>query len=158
MRATCRRAGPGWLGAGLLSVAALAGATPPAETGRDAATAWRAGERLSDWLLRQVEPGTAPGTPYPAGLMWTHPAEAATQARLKGLALQALTEPRLGALNPLAAWVESLPVTGRVFLAGTDARWLQANPDQDPRLSAGDALVMPRRPATVTVLLPDARW
>ena len=158
MRATCRRAGPGGLGAGLLSVAALAGATPPAETGRDAATAWRAGERLSDWLLRQVEPGTAPGTPYPAGLMWTHPAEAATQARLKGLALQALTEPRLGALNPLAAWVESLPVTGRVFLAGTDARWLQANPDQDPRLSAGDALVMPRRPATVTVLLPDARW
>jgi hypothetical protein len=33
-----------------------------------------------------------------------------------------------------------------------DARWLQANPARDPILQAGDSVVMPKRPRTVTVV------
>lgn len=118
----------------------------------------RAGERLSDWLLRQEPARPVAGQGYAAGLMWTHPAEKPPQAALQRSVLAGLTRPGLEHLVPLAAWVQALPVTGRVFLARADARWLQANPDQDPVVDVDTRLVLPRRPGTVTVLRTDGSF
>lgn len=116
----------------------------------------RAGERLSDWLLRQEPARPAAGQGYASGLMWTHPAEQPAQAALQRRVLAGLARPGREHLVPLAAWVKALPVTGRVFLARADARWLQANPDQDPVVDVDTRLVLTRRPGTVTVLRTDA--
>jgi len=133
----------------------------------------RPGERLSDWLLRwqsQLVPaglgpsglaalGTAAGVKaaYPAGLMHTSPALVSAQAADKSELLQALDADASKAWAPLAAWLQRQPVTGRWPLALADARWLQANPSQDPLLQAGDRVWVPTRPVHVTVLLPDGR-
>jgi hypothetical protein len=117
----------------------------------------RPGERLSDWLSRAPLARPVTGQPYPLGLMWSHPAERPGQAALQRELLADLQRPGLELLVPLAAWVQSLPITGRVFLARADVRWLQANPNQDPVLDADASLALPRRPGTVTVLRRDAR-
>jgi hypothetical protein len=140
----------------LLAIGSLhpAIAAPPREPLPEA----RSGERLSDWLLRQPAAVPATGTRFSPALMWSHPAEVPAQTALKQELLSALSGPGLEALSPLVRWVRTLPATGRVALAGADPRWLQANPDQDPRLGPDQTLTMPLRPATVTVLLADARW
>ncbi|HMZ02695.1 MAG TPA: capsule biosynthesis GfcC family protein, partial [Burkholderiaceae bacterium] len=123
-----------------------------------AQTAIRAGERLSDWLLRNP-PGAGDD---PAALAWQAPSARQAQAELKQALLAQLWSARdLQAdettRQRLADWLRSLPVTGRVPLAIVDARWLQANPDQDPILAPGHALVLPQRPGTVTLLADDGR-
>ena len=123
-----------------------------------AQTAIRAGERLSDWLLRNP-PGAGDD---PAALAWQVPSARQAQAELKQALLAQLWSARdLQAdettRQRLADWLRSLPVTGRVPLAIVDARWLQANPDQDPILAPGHALVLPQRPGTVTLLADDGR-
>ncbi len=115
-----------------------------------------AGERLSDWLLRQPADPRA----YAAGLIWQVPEERYTQAGLKRELLTWLT---LSGTAPAAAranltqMIEALPVTGRVSVPIADARWLQGRPQDDPVLQRDHVVALPRRPGTVTVLTNDGR-
>ncbi len=119
------------------------------------------GERLSDWLLRQPTiDQKAPAPAYPPGLSWRVPAERQKQGQLKHHLLARLAA---GAINTgapdsaevrqhLAEWIRTAPVTGRVRIASTDPRWLQAHPDQDPVLNYDHTVVLPQRPTSVTVI------
>lgn len=115
------------------------------------ATPPRTGERLSDWLLRQ------PANPraYPTGLQWQVPAEHYAQAGLKRelLTLLAVSETIAATSRAnLTRLIEALPVTGRVPVPLADARWLQARRKDDPVLQRDHTVVLPNRPATVSVL------
>jgi len=114
------------------------------------------GERLSDWLLRQPANIQA----YPLGLSWHVLAEEDVQADTKAALQAQLHAPsRVSrtAKAGLAKLIGSLPITGRIVLPNTDARWLQAHPGQDPILEAGQRVVLPNRPVTVTVITSDGR-
>ena len=109
------------------------------------------GERLSDWLLRQ----TPNPYSYPLGITWTVPKERQAQMRLKNALLEELTHLNPGQLAisaQLKAAVEAMPVTARVRLLATDARWLQANPSRDPILDSDHEVKLPLRPVTVSVI------
>jgi membrane-associated phospholipid phosphatase len=113
--------------------------------------------RLSDWLLqRKTQPDD-----YPLGVSWRVPAEVPAQTILKLELVSALAggerdiKADPGAMQRLKDWIAGLPATGRVPVVNADGRWLQVNPAQDPVLGPGHTLVMPRRPATVTVLRAD---
>jgi membrane-associated phospholipid phosphatase len=113
----------------------------------------RAGERLSDWLLRTVGP-----TGDTSALHWRVDSERGPQSKLKQAILDALKRPELLKLpesqrSELLAAVQAMPVTGRVNVSVADARWLQANPDQDPVLLEGHQVLLFPRPGTVTVWL-----
>lgn len=111
-------------------------------------------KRLSDWLLEQ--PILADD--YALGLSWRVPGEVPPQAelrldllrRLSGLDREVKADRE--AIARLHDWIRALPVTGRVPVAVTDARWLQANPVRDPVLQPGHSVVLPKRPRTVTVV------
>lgn len=114
-------------------------------------------QRLSDWLLAQPADPTA----YPLGVQWQVPEERVAQGELRQQLLEALATGETAA-NPdsrarLRAWLSGLPVTGRTPVAVGDARWLQANTAQDPVLGVSDRVVLPQRPSSVTVLLPDGQ-
>lgn len=114
----------------------------------------RAGERLSDWLLRQ------PARPdhYATGLHWQVPGEHAGQSRLKYHLLAQLGTVEAAspaARQRLTALLEAAPITGRMPIARADARWLQAHPKEDPLLESGHAVLLSRRPNTVTVIRDD---
>lgn len=117
----------------------------------------RPGERLSTWLLRQPEDTAAPG------LAWRVPQERLAQQFLKNTLLVRLEAasrraPRSEQLDrlKLITWLQNLPVTGRVALGIVDPRWLQAHPDQDPVLSAGQQLVAPSpQLKTIAVVRPN---
>lgn len=114
------------------------------------------GERLSDWLLRQPPDAHA----YPPGLILQVPSEQYVQAGVKRdlqvwLALaETVAAPARASLTRL---IEALPVTGRVRIPVIDARWLQAHPEEDPVLQRDHALVLPRRPGTVSVITNEGR-
>ncbi|WP_082548499.1 YjbH domain-containing protein [Variovorax sp. Root473] len=130
-------------------------ATATVEPANDAEV--RPGERLSTWLLRQPEDTAAPG------LAWRVPQERLAQQFLKNTLLVRLEAasrraPRSEQLDrlKLITWLQNLPVTGRVALGIVDPRWLQAHPDQDPVLSAGQQLVAPSpQLKTIAVLQPN---
>lgn len=116
----------------------------------------RAGERLSDWLLRQPEAADA----YPLGLSWQVSSEREPQIRLKQQLLVALAETETApadARKRLARMIEAMPITGRVPITLVDARWLQAHPKQDPILQSDQTLRLPLRPNTVSVIVADGR-
>jgi membrane-associated phospholipid phosphatase len=114
-------------------------------------------ERLSDWLLKQ----TPDADSYPLGLSWQVPGEKAQQNELRFDLLRDLSgtdrsvKAGAAAVFRLRQWVAALPVTGRVPVAVADARWLQANPARDPVIAPEDTMVLPKRPQTVTVVMPD---
>ncbi len=119
----------------------------------------RPGERLSAWLLRQPPAAASPG------LAWRVPQERLAQQFLKNTVLVRLEAARRRAPKPehaqrqqLITWLQGLPVTGRVALGIVDPRWLEAHPEQDPVLTAGQQLVAPP-PAlkTVAVVQADGR-
>lgn len=116
-------------------------------------------QRLSDWLLQDA--AAARPNAYPLGLSWRVPGEVPAQQSLKFELLQALSGKGEGhvanpaAMERMRAWLDGLPVTGRVPVALADARWLQARSDRDPVLMPGHAVIMPERPVTVTVLAND---
>lgn len=124
---------------GVLAAAAetVAPATPP---------------RLSDWLL--AHPVRA--TDYPLGLSWQVPGEQPPQETRWRTLLEdvedGLPEVARAARVRMLTLLRGLPPTGRVPVAMADARWLQANPERDPVLRAGQSVVMPARPRTVTVI------
>ena len=113
----------------------------------------RSGERLSDWILRQHDVSMN----YLPGLSWKTPEQKLPQARIQQQLLDTLiaapdfpvsTDIR----RRMTAWIEALPITGRVPLVMTDPRWLQAHPEADPVLQAGQSVQLPRRANTVTVV------
>jgi len=119
----------------------------------------RPGERLSAWLLRQPAGTAAPG------LSWRVPQERLAQQFLKNqllLRLDAASRrvPReqQGERLQLIAWLQGLPVTGRVALGIVDPRWLEAHPEEDPVLKAGQQLVGPPPGLkTISVVRPDGQ-
>jgi membrane-associated phospholipid phosphatase len=85
-------------------------------------------------------------------------AELAPQTRLKQAVINGLQGSSLVTLtdterSELVAKFQSLPVTGRVNLPVADARWLQANLDQDPILQERHSVALYPRPQSVTVWL-----
>jgi hypothetical protein len=114
----------------------------------------RPGERLSTWLLRQPADASAPG------LAWRVPQERLAQQFLKNTLLLRIetatrraSQPEQAERYKLIRWLQGLPVTGRVALGIVDARWLQAHPEEDPVLTAGQTLVAPQpRLKTVAVV------
>ncbi len=102
-------------------------------------------------------------TPYLPGLVWMVPEEAQEQRRLKLELLQHINAendaPGVSRADAqkLARFVESLPVTGRVVVERTDPRWLEVNPVHDPVLQKGQSILLPARPASVTVVGGDGR-
>lgn len=128
-----------WLGA---QVALAQGAD-----GVRSAAPVQAGERLSDWLLRNTQPGTDT-----TALQWRVPSERAAQERLRQAVLNALP-----AHAALVQWLAQLPVTGRLSLARADARWLQGVPEQDPVLAEGQSVLVLPRPQQVAVLSASGR-
>ena len=108
--------------------------------------------RLSDWLLGQPLNDDL----SPLGLQWLVPEERLEQSQQKTRLLGELR--RLEALNPtvhLSRLVDALPVTGRVPLPATDARWLQANGASDPVIEPGQSVKTQRRSTRVVLLMPD---
>ncbi len=119
----------------------------------------RAGERLSDWLLRNQSDDA-----YPIGLTWLVPEERPAQQRLKNellgvLAQRKATTSQQRSDTGLAQWIRSLHVTGRVTLSIPDARWMQGahHRAQDPILRAGQQVVLPRRLTAIIVVAEDGR-
>lgn len=112
------------------------------------------GERLSAWLLRQPRSDNA----YLPGLSWRVPAEMPTQAAMKSVLRSHLIGSEWtfradsGARERLSEWIDTLPVTGRVPVDIPDARWLEAHPAQDPVLAADHRVIVPARPASITVV------
>ena len=111
-----------------------------------------AGEKLSDWLLRN-----AGATADTTSLHWRVASERHGQQQLRQALLQSLQQHSslkldAQARNALADWLQSLPLTGRLPLAGSDARWLQSAPRQDPILGTLQSVVLTPRPTQVAVL------
>jgi membrane-associated phospholipid phosphatase len=112
--------------------------------------------RLSDWILRNPGGENA----YAAGLSWRVAEEVPAQTALRLSLLESLSgtadvrgDPE--SMRALREWLSTLPVTGRVPVANTDPRWLQVNPGRDPILRPSHSVVLPQRPATVTVLMAN---
>ena len=110
------------------------------------------GERLSDWLLRNAGPNADT-----TALHWQVQAERASQGQLRQAVVQGvLQSPAItlsaAARAQLSEWLLAFPLTGRLTLALTDARWLQSAPAQDPVLQDGHRVVLLARPSTVNVV------
>lgn len=110
------------------------------------------GERVSDWLLR-----VAPTSATADVVHWRVPAELGPQLRLKQAILATLEEGEGVFDTGLALTLQALPVTGRVLLASSDARWLQGTPQQDPVLAEGQSLLRYESGDVVAVLGGDGR-
>lgn len=131
--------------AGSVGVACIAGVLPAGPV--------QPGERLSAWLLRNPNDAT-----FLPALQWQVPAEQASQGNLRQSLLESIQDHAGNAAWPaaereaLAAWLQALPLTGRLTVALPDARWLQVAPDQDPVLLSDQRVVLVSRPQTVTVM------
>lgn len=111
-----------------------------------------AGERLSDWLLRSP---LAPNE-LAMGLRWRVPAETEAQQALRDRILDGLA--RIGQTantEQLGALINALPLTGRVPLPSTSARWLQANSALDPVIEDGEFIERHERSTRVVLLRSD---
>ncbi|MBU6259722.1 MAG: capsule biosynthesis GfcC family protein, partial [Burkholderiales bacterium] len=144
-----------WLIAGVVAGAA---ASVQAALSLPSAAGAPAGARLSDWLLRRASAADA----YPLALQWQRRSEVAPQSRQREALIAALRAAsradrvRAADAERLIGALESLPVTGRVALPLQDPRLLQAHPEFDPLLGAGDRILLPPRPSTVAVWRGDA--
>jgi hypothetical protein len=112
---------------------------------------------LSSWLQRQAPVENA----YLPGLSWLVPAEVPTQSAMRSALRAHLTGSEwtfrvdVETRQRLSAWINTLPVTGRVPLAVADPRWLEAHPARNPVLAPDHQVVMPTRPSSVTVVTSD---
>lgn len=114
----------------------------------------QAGERLSDWVLRNV-----PAMPNSHALHWLVAAERGPQLALRNAVLSGLRIATSGGTGGTGAWrvLESLPVTGRVLLASSDGYWLQVSPQFDPVLGDRDYVRWYREPSSVGVMGHDGQ-
>lgn len=113
-------------------------------------------ERLSEWLLKQ--PAKARDS-FP-WLVLKDPALIDRQAYLKRELLVDFfpndsSPPEFAVRQRFSAWLENLPVTGRIPVLLPDPRWLQAHPAQDPILEKGREVTLVERPLGITVIRLD---
>jgi membrane-associated phospholipid phosphatase len=148
-----------WLGV-VVSLAglALSGAVLADALGGLTTLPPKAGERLSDWLLRQPEREQQ----YLPGLAWCIPSEINAQGRLKSRLLTQLmlfdgARPAVEARTRMGDALRNAPVTGRVPVPEQDPRWLEAHPDKDPVLDYDHQLYLTRRPQRVEILGDNVR-
>lgn len=126
--------------------------------------------RLGDWIAESLGQLNVPGRKsadaplaYEAGLMWLSreelPAQRALARQVQDAVILQQARGRLAepAALSLGSFFADLPVTGRVPVPVQDARVLQARTELDPLVTAGDELVVPPRPDTVTVLRDDGK-
>ena len=121
-------------------------------------------ERLSEWLLKDqsnLNPSSATSnTPYYLGTSWLSSDERKTQELDKQKLLAAFAKINFPAndrsaqraKNAFSKLIENLQATGRVALTNTNARYLEVNPKLDPVLQAGERIIIPDTPSTVTVI------
>lgn len=102
------------------------------------------GERLSDWMWRNVSLNTDT-----TALHWQATSERSYQYRLQQAVVQMLSH------NSLSELLANMPVTGRLTLLSSDMRVLQANPAQDPLLREGHTVQLFQRPRHVALLNTD---
>jgi hypothetical protein len=111
---------------------------------------------LGDFLAAHLAELDASYTP---GLAWyaqsqRQAQEQARQALIDHLADRADLDPAHASdYAAMQRLIGSMAATGRVPLPQTDPRYLQGHPELAPRLAAGDSVVLPARPDSVTVLL-----
>ncbi|WP_347555459.1 YjbH domain-containing protein [Robbsia sp. KACC 23696] len=126
---------------------------------------------LGDWLVqRHIEEAgfdsnaatnRAPAPLYTRALIWTRPLDRLIQeARWRALLTQIKYRPgtrriKARVRDGLYARLSAMEPTGRLPVRSGDGRWLQANPQQDPKLSPGDTVTVPLRPNTVSIILED---
>ena len=103
-------------------------------------------------------------------VMWNSPHEIQSQQALKDQLLKDLRGPQSASVQltqtsdkqdsgtqSLSAFIEKLPVTGRILLKTQDPRWLETHPQEDPILTPKDSLKVLDRKKTVTVILGNGR-
>jgi hypothetical protein len=115
------------------------------------------GERLSDWVNRVAGP-----TSDTTALHWRAEAQRGPQLRLRDAVFDSFKSDASLALtdaerDKFLAWLLTLPITGRVNLGLTEARWLQAAPEADPVLQDRQQVFLFARPQTVAVITPTAK-
>ncbi|RKT10529.1 capsule biosynthesis protein GfcC [Paraburkholderia sp. RAU2J] len=118
--------------------------------------------RLGDWLAERLAlPRGRERDIYVTGIQWQSARERTLQQGARQTLLDQIDYlsgphvPPQANRDGLAALVASRKATGRVVLKRADPRWLQANPSDDPILNAGDAVAIPERPSSVTVIRSD---
>jgi hypothetical protein len=145
-----------------LLAAAPAHAAGAASTG--AATSGRAITVRGDQPLAQLLLGHhLAASRYTAGIAWYAQAQQLQQAESRQALIDRFAD--LADRDPAHAaddramqtLIASMPTTGRVVLSQTDPRYLQARPETQPLLAAGDVLALPRRPHSVAVVRPDGQ-
>lgn len=115
------------------------------------------GERLSNWMIRQ---GFA-DQHYFTGLIWGVPSEDSRQEALRQSLLAELD--RISSLpsgfrSRFKGLLVRLPITGRITLPRSDARWLQAHPQSDPIIYRGHRLLLADRPNSVLIINDDGTF
>jgi Exopolysaccharide biosynthesis protein YbjH/Capsule biosynthesis GfcC len=123
---------------------------------------------MGEWLANAVNThaaNSASSNPsddlFTFGLVWQTGREMPAQVQLKqGLlsqlqSLQAQTSTANAQyLQVLARTIGSMPITGRAYLPTQDGRLMQVQLQMQPVLQVGDMVSIPKRPRTVSVLLP----
>ena len=144
---------------GLLAWVTLVFVFQPAATGGETKLELiQSNERLSSWLLKNEGHGRL----YNPIIHWQVPAERANQEKLRQAIIDQLDDLKpSGADGPrheaLVAWLSSLQMTGRVYLANTDPYRLLGTPRQDPELQKGQTVAIGGRPDSVTLVNESAQ-
>ncbi len=142
----------------VLGVLIHSASVPAATDSASAATGPRA-TRLSDWLYerRFQENAYLPGLSVrvPDQVPVQHALRLSLVARIDDLVRERKID--AAAAASARAWLESLPVTGRLRVVSTEARWLRSHPQQDPVLSSAASVYVPVRPHVVAVIRDDGR-
>lgn len=114
-------------------------------------------QRLSEWLNTQQPKEDT----YSLGLMWQTPEELQRQTKLYSSLqedVKVLSQSKKLKVKESKAFERMLEIikpTGRVRTFATEAKWLEASPQRDPMLRAGDSIHIPQRPNVVRVLTSD---
>ncbi len=111
-------------------------------------------QRLSQWLeAKPLDPND-----FVLGLMWLTPEELVRQTRERD-ALKAEVKILLNTrkivlreAQTLEHMLDIFQPTGRVRTYAAESKWLEASPNKDPLLKAGDRLHVPARPNVVRVV------
>lgn len=107
-------------------------------------------QRLAQWLRTNA---AATQSIYPLATAWSTPEEAQRQASAQSALWNQLQQTLHSPANqPLLQWMQKQPATGRMRLPAVNVQWLEANPQRDPLLRAGDVLITHPQIGQVLVL------
>jgi hypothetical protein len=129
----------------------------------------QATQPMGEWLASALSTHAASAAPskplddlFTFGLVWQTSTEMPAQVQLKQSLLSQLQslQEQASTTNPqyldvLTRTIGGMPVTGRVFLPTQDGRLMQVHLQMQPVLQVGDMVSIPKRPRTVSVLLPN---